>query len=147
MITIPQANKENDHVRGITAYTPSQTTYIGISTADVFSNDGNVPANSEPEFTGYARIAVPNNGNTWNTSSQGKVTNKVELSFNEFSSESTTGIAKWIFESETANGTNDVMYYAKLEPEIPLTQYLTIRFSAGDIEFTRTNPPTQQSQQ
>ena len=40
MITIPQANKENDHVRGITAYTPSQTTYIGISTADVFSNDG-----------------------------------------------------------------------------------------------------------
>ena len=145
MITIYQADKENNHIRRIETYTPPATTYIGLSTAeaDEFPNSGEVPADSEPTLTGYARIEVQNNSNTWNTSSGGKITNKIELKFPEIKGvPGEKKIVKWVFEAETIDGTNNVMYYAKLEPEIELFQFLTIRFNPDDIEFTRTNPTT-----
>lgn len=140
MITKIQANKENNHVRRIATYTPPMTTYIGLSTADEFSDSGNVPANSEPSSEiNYSRIAVTNDSTTWNESVDGEITNKIELKFDELNG-SASGIVKWVFESETIDGTDDVMYYAKLEPEITLAEYLTIKFNPNDIKFTRTNP-------
>ena len=141
MITVYQANKENNHIRKVSTYTPPDTTYIGLSTADTFDDSGNVPTGSEPTFDTYARAEVTNSSATWGESANGKITNaNAEIAFAEFGNEA-TGIAKWIFEADSQTSTsNTVMYYAKLEPEIALTPYLTIRFNRNDIELSRTNP-------
>ena len=87
MITKYQANLENNHVRGINNYTPPTYTYIGLSTVAI--DDSRIlPENAEPDAsTGYARIRVRNNSETWNDSANGIISNKIKLEFpNEFSS-------------------------------------------------------------
>ena len=137
MITKYQSDIENNHVRGIATYTPPTYTYIGLSTIAI-DDSGTLPENAEPDSsTGYARLKVRNNAETWNESSNGIVSNKIRLEFpNEFSSNS--GIAKYIFELDESG---KVMYYTELAQEIILYQGMTVFFDAGDITFERTNTP------
>ena len=97
MITKYQADLENNHVRGITNYTPPTYTYIGLSTVAI-DDSGILPENAEPDAsTGYARIRVRNNSETWNDSANGIISNKIRIEFpNEFTANA--GIAKYIFE-------------------------------------------------
>ena len=97
-----------------------------------------MPENAEPDSsTGYARLKVRNNTETWNESSNGIVSNKIRLEFpNEFSSNA--GIAKYIFELDESG---KVMYYTELAQEIILYQGMTVFFDARDITFERTNTP------
>ena len=124
-------------MRGIATYTPPTYTYIGLSTIAI-DDSGTLPENAEPDSsTGYARLKVRNNTETWNESSNGIVSNKIRLEFpNEFSSNA--GIAKYIFELDESG---KVMYYTELAQEIILYQGMTVFFDAGDITFERTNTP------
>lgn len=135
MITKYQANLENNHVRGITNYTPPTYTYIGLSTVAI-DDSGTLPENAEPDAsTGYARIRVRNNSETWNDSANGIISNKIRIEFpNEFSANA--GIARYIFEFDESG---KVMYYSELTQEITLYQGMNVFFAAGDITFERTN--------
>lgn len=137
MITKYQSDIENNHVRGISTYTPPSYTYIGLSTIAI-DDSGTLPENAEPDYaTGYARLKVRNNTETWNESSNGIVSNKIRLEFpNEFTSNA--GIVKYIFELDESG---KVMYYTELSQEIILYQGMTVFFDAGDITFERTNTP------
>ena len=137
MITKYQSDIENNHIRGITTYTPPSYTYIGLSTVAI-DDSGILPEGAEPDSsTGYARLKVRNNSETWNTSSNGVVSNKVRLEFpNEFASNA--GIAKYIFELDESG---KVMYYTELSQEIILYQGMTVFFDAGDVTFERINTP------
>lgn len=137
MITKYQSDIENNHVRGTATYTPPTYTYIGLSTIAI-DDSGTLPENAEPNSsTGYARLKVRNNAETWNESSNGIVSNKIRLEFpNEFSSNA--GIAKYIFKLDESG---KVMYYTELAQEIILYQGMTVFFDAGDITFERTNTP------
>ena len=135
MITKYQANLENNHVRGITNYTPPTYTYIGLSTLAI-DDSGILPENAEPDAsTGYARIRVRNNSETWNDSANCFISNKIRLEFpNEFSANA--GIERYIFELDESG---KVMYYSELTQEITLYQGMNVFFAAGDITFERTN--------
>lgn len=135
MITKYQADLENNHVRGISTYSPPTYTYIGLATVTI-DDSGILPENAEPDSsTGYARLRVRNNSETWNTSSNGIVSNKIRLEFpNELVSNA--GMAKYIFELDE---TGKVMYYTELTQEIILYQGMTVFFDAGDVTFGRTN--------
>ena len=137
MITKYQSDIENNHMRGISTYTPPSYTYIGLSTIAI-DDSGTLPENAEPDYaTGYARLKVRNNTETWNESSNGIVSNKIRLEFpNEFTSNA--GIVKYIFELDESG---KVMYYTELSQEIILYQGMTVFFDAGDITFERTNTP------
>ena len=137
MITKYQSDIENNHIRGITTYTPPSYTYIGLSTIAI-DDSGILPEGAEPDSsTGYARLKVRNNSETWNASSNGVISNKVRLEFpNEFTSNA--GIAKYIFELDESG---KVMYYTELSQEIILYQGMTVFFDAGDITFERINTP------
>lgn len=137
MITKYQSDIENNHVRGTATYTPPTYTYIGLSTIAI-DDSGTLPENAEPNSsTGYARLKIRNNAETWNESSNGIVSNKIRLEFsNEFSSNA--GIAKYIFELDESG---KVMYYTELAQEIILYQGMTVFFDAGDITFECTNTP------
>ena len=137
MITKYQSDIENNHVRGIATYTPPTYTYIGLSTIAI-DDSGTLPESAEPDSaTGYARLKVRNNTETWNESSNGIVSNKIRLEFpNEFTTNA--GIAKYIFELDESG---KVMYYTELAQEIILYQGMTVFFGAGDITFERTNTP------
>ena len=137
MITKYQADIENNHIRGITTYTPPTYTYIGLSTLNL-DDSGTLPESAEPDSsTGYARLKIRNNSETWNNSSNGVTSNKIRLEFpNEFTANA--GIAKYIFELDEAG---KVMYYTELSQEITLYQGMTVFFDAGDITFQRTNTP------
>lgn len=137
MIIKYQSDIENKHVRGIATYTPPTYTYIGLSTIAI-DDSGTLPENAEPDSsTGYARLKVRNNTETWNESSNGIVSNKIRLEFpNEFTTNA--GIAKYIFELDESG---KVMYYTELAQEIILYQGMTVFFDAGDITFERTNTP------
>ena len=138
MITKYQANLENNHIRGITNYTPPTYTYIGLSTVAI-DDSGTLPENAEPDAsTGYARIRVRNNSETWNDSANGVISNKIRLEFpNEFTANA--GIAIYIFELDEAG---KVMYYSELTQEITLYQGMNVFFAEGDITFERTNQAT-----
>ena len=137
MITKYQSDIENNYVRGIATYTPPTYTYIGLSTIAI-DDSGTLPENAEPDSsTGYARLKVRNNTETWNESSNGIVSNKIRLEFpNEFTTNA--GIAKYIFELDESG---KIMYYTELAQEIILYQGMTVFFDAGDITFERTNTP------
>lgn len=136
MITKYQADKENNHIRGITNYSPPTYTYIGLSTVTI-DDSGVLPEGAEPDSsTGYARLKVRNSSETWNASSNGVISNKIRLEFpNEFTENA--GIAKYIFELDESG---KVMYYTELTQEIILYQGMTVFFDAGDVTFERTNP-------
>ena len=138
MITKYQANLENNHVRGINNYTPRTQTYIGLSTVAI-DDSGVLPENAEPDAsTGYARIRVRNNSETWNDSANGIISNKIRIEFpNEFPANA--GIARYIFELDEAG---KVMYYSQLTQEITLYQGMNVFFAEGDITFERTNQAT-----
>lgn len=135
MITKYQSDIENNHVRGITTYTPPAYTYIGLSTVTI-DDTGILPEDAEPDSsTGYARLKVRNSAETWNASINGAVSNKIRLEFpNEFTANA--GIAKYIFELDE---TGKIMYYTDLTQEIILYQGMTVFFDPGDITFTRSN--------
>lgn len=137
MITKYQADIENNHIRGISTYTPPIYTYIGLSTVPI-DESGILPENSEPDSSaGYARLKVRNSSETWNASSNGAITNKIRLEFpNEFTTNA--GIAKYIFELDESG---KVMYYTELSQEIILYQGMTVFFNPGDITFERINTP------
>ena len=99
-------------------------------------DSGTLPEGAEPDSsTGYARLKVRNNGDTWNASSNGIISNKIRLEFpNEFTANA--GIAKYIFELDESG---KIMYYTELSQEIILYQGMTVFFDAGDITFQRTN--------
>lgn len=137
MISKIQANLENNHIRGITTYTPPTYTQIGLSLVNL-SDSGILPENAEPPgSTGYARLRIRNNSTSWENSVNGVVTNKVKFTFpNEFVANA--GIAKYIFEIDESSG--NIMYYSLLEQEIILYQGMTVFFDPGDITFERKNP-------
>lgn len=79
MITKYQTDIENNHVRGIATYTSPTYTYIGLSTIAI-DDSGTLSENAEPDYaTGYARLKVRNNTETWNESSNRIVSNKIRL--------------------------------------------------------------------
>lgn len=144
MITKYQAQIENEYIRGLRNSARQTTTYLGLSIVDL-DDSGTLPANAEPSTEiGYARVAITNNSTNWvvDTDDNTTIENLQTVSFNEFTG-TPTGNALYIFESDSATvGEGNILYYAKLEPEIQLAKGLTISFNAGDIQFTRTNPTT-----
>lgn len=131
-ITTYQANRVNNFLFGATSLTPNATYYIGLSTTAISADGTGI---SEPSGGGYARIPVTNNKNTFTDSSGGLITNKIQISYNE----STTdwGTIRYIFISDASTGGN-ILYFDQLTNPRNVQLATTLIFSAGSIRIQIT---------
>lgn len=80
-----------DHIFGKTTYTPPDTVYVALLTeaAGEGATGDNIAA-KEATYTGYARKAVPNDTDNWNTAVAGVKTNKTNIEFAKCTAGSST---------------------------------------------------------
>ncbi|HEY3322068.1 MAG TPA: hypothetical protein VGP72_16495 [Planctomycetota bacterium] len=77
------SDKILDHVLGVSAFSPPATVYIGLFTTlpttggvDGVEVDGSVTSGTD-----YARVAVTNDGTTWDTASSGSTRTIIPVTF------------------------------------------------------------------
>lgn len=109
------------------------TLYFGVSTTPI-NNDGSGVTEPGPT-TGYARVALPNNLNTWNTASNGIVSNKIRIEFPELTADA--GTAVWYFLSAASTG--NAMWMDEFSSPRVLSQYTTLYILPGEGQFAISN--------
>lgn len=116
--------------------TPPATWYFGVSTTPI-NNDGS--GVTEPAAsTGYTRITIPNNLNSWNDATNGIVTNKIRLEFPELQADA--GTAVWYFLAPAATG--NAAWMDRFTTSRTLAQYTTLFVNPGEAQFIISNTTT-----
>ena len=112
------------------------TIYMGISTTPV-NNDGS--GITEPSAaSGYARVQLPNNSNTWNTPVSGTVTNKIIIQFPELQTDSGTAVAYFLAEGSTGSA----FWADSLSAPRVLSQFTTLYINPSEAQFMVSNTST-----
>lgn len=119
-----------NEVFGATAYTPSGTYYVGLSTSTI-NDDGT--GLSEPTGTGYARVAIDNDKTTWSTSTTGLVSNDITITFPQAGSDWGTVTHAFIADQAT---TGNMIVHGALASSKTIETDDTAQFSIGNIVIT-----------
>lgn len=133
MITYYQANRIIDRNFGNTNFTPPATLYVALSTTTPSADGTGV---TEPSGGGYARVSVTNNKTNFTTSSNGVLSNAVQLSFPE--SSSAWGTITHICMYDASTGGN-LLYYDTLTPSRSVQSLTTFLLAAGQLQISMTN--------
>lgn len=123
-----------DEVFGGTAFSAPGTLYIGLSTTTITNAGGNI---TEPSGNGYARKAVTNDTNNWNTaiteSNKGKKTNKVAFEFAQATGSWGT-ITDWFIADASSGG--NILAWGALGTSKSVTSGDIFRLAADAIVLT-----------
>lgn len=124
-------NSVLNNVFGATAFTPSATLYLGLSTAPIADDGTGV---TEPGGGGYARLEVTNNKTNWSTATgaDNRVNNLIELTFPEATG--AWGTVTHFFLSDAATGGN-ILVSGALSATKTLDVGDVARFSPGNISI------------
>ena len=129
MKTYYQGNLDLDRAFGRTDNTVPTSYYIGLSITPI-SRDGS--GATEPlSSTGYARVQVQNTKTNFSTSSNGEITNTLDISFPE--STATWGTVTHVFISDAVTGGN-IRYYEALGAPRLLNATSTLMFKQQTLK-------------
>lgn len=120
-----------DLLFGATAFSPSATIYLGLSTTTIAEDGTNI---TEPSGNGYTRYSFSNNKTNW-TSASGTPTalsNAVEFAFAQATGSWGTIIDFFISDASTAG---NIYVYGTLDTARTITTGDTARFAIGDLEI------------
>ena len=131
-ITNYAADKIAAYNFGSDDYTPPATLYVGLSTTAIDKDGVGV---TEPTDASYARVAVDNDGVTWDIPSDGVLSNLIDIIFPE-SSES-WGIISYVFiADDDGDPAGNVWYYSELSPSKIVQAATIVSFDSGSIVVT-----------
>lgn len=131
-ITTYQANKVNDYLFGGTAFTPSTTYYLGLSTTAIGSAGTGV---TEPSGGAYTRVAVTNNKTNFTVSSGGIIKNATQIEFPE--STTAWGTITYVFIADSLTGGNILYYDALTTPRtVQTATVLLFAVNAMNIQLS-----------
>ena len=136
MIAETQSQKELGYTFGKRPYAPPDTYYLGLSYTPLTNGAGY----SEPSASaGYARMAIPNNTDTWQVPSGYSVTNLAQLTFNTFTSGASTdpNVTHWFISESETGGT--AIYFGALTRSRPIIADSQIWINTGEIIIERRN--------
>lgn len=117
---------------GATAFTPSATLYVGLSTTSITDAGGNI---TEPNAPEYARVAIDNDKTTWTTSTTGGLSNDIAITFAQATSTGGWGTITDGFVADQSSGGN-VYTLGALGTSKSIEQNDTPEFPAGSIVIT-----------
>jgi len=129
MITKYQASQIQNYVFGKTQLTPSDTYYLGLSKTPI-TTDGT--GATEPSDGAYERVAIKNDKTNWSTSTDGSITNKNRIEFNE--ALTAWGVCTHVFLADAKTGGN-VLYVSELNMKRDIAPYSQLFFAPNGIEF------------
>lgn len=135
MISSARAKQSLEYEFGLRAFTPESTYYLGLSSTN--------PATSITEpasSTGYARVAIPNNAESWTQVEDGDyyLANNKTLIFPPLKQESGT-VSYW-FLATSASGKDTPPYYGELTSSRPMPADSQITVGVGEMKIYRENP-------
>ena len=136
MISSARAKQSLEYEFGLRAFTPESTYYLGLSSTN--------PATSitePPSSTNYARVAIPNNAESWNEVEEGNyyLTNKRPFNFPVLKQEYDDGVSYW-FLATSASGKDTPPYYGELTSSRPMPADSQIIVGEGEMQIYRENP-------
>ena len=123
-------NAALNYVFGSTAYSPSGTYYLGLSTTCPTDANGNV---NEPAGGAYARRSITNAKSFWSTSTTGVIINMNEVAFPEATA-SWGSIAYFVMYDQSAGG-NLIVWGSGSTPKTIDTGDIA-RFGSGNITIS-----------
>lgn len=120
-----------DLVFGLTAFSPSATFYVGLSTTTITDAGGNI---TEPVGNNYSRVTVTNNKTNFSNASgtPTEVSNATEIAFPQASG--SWGTITDFFVSDAVSGGNIYIYGVLTVPKV-ITSGDTARFAIGDLDI------------
>lgn len=133
MIANVQANNIMNLLFGKTEYTVPDTLYIGLSTTAI-NEDGT--GATEPEGNGYARVAVPNNKDSFSDATAGVITNDIQIVFNESTGDWGTITHVFVADAETEG---NILYFDALAKERVVQEAASLTFPVAAVTFTLKN--------
>lgn len=122
-------NKLLNHIFGSITYSPPTTYYIALSTANPKGDGSGL---SEPSGNGYERKSVDNNKTNWSTSSDGVISNAIEIAFIEATGNWGTITHLAIFDAESGG---NMLVYEKLITPKTVEADQTVKCAIGDLEI------------
>lgn len=126
-ITYQQANNLLNYNFGNTSYTLPQQYWLALSTTTI-QQDGT--GCTEPSGNGYARVGIDNNKTTFSVSSQGSLTNNIQIQFPE--STGTWGTVTYIAIFDSEEGGN-LLYFDSLAESRTIETQTTLMFMPNTI--------------
>lgn len=133
MITSARAKQSLEYEFGMRSFTPESTYYLGLSSTN--------PAESVTEpaaSTGYARVAILNNAESWGTVASGEyyLHNIKTFEFPVLTEDAGT-VSHWFLSASPTE--NTFMYYGALDVprNMPAESQLILR--GGDMKIYRRN--------
>jgi hypothetical protein len=121
------------HLFGIAAYTAPGTVYVGVCTGGV--TEAGV-ASGEPSGSGYARVAITNDGDHWDFSQVDgltRIANHAAIQFPEASG--SWGTITDVFLATAASG-GSILAFATLTASKAIGSGDTLKFDAAGLAFT-----------
>lgn len=134
MISSARAKQSLEYEFGLRTFTPESTYYLGLSTTD--------PATgiTEPASdTGYARVEILNNGNSWGEVATGEfyLKNKIAFIF-PLLSKAANDVSFW-FLATSETGKTTPPYYGALSTPRPMPADSQIIVGEGEMKIYREN--------
>lgn len=136
MISSARAKQSLEYEFGLRAFTPESTYYLGLSNTN--------PATSitePPSSTGYARVVIPNNAESWTQVEPNNyyLANGTAFIFSPLEQEYADGVSYW-FLATSASGKDTPPYYGELTSSRPMPADSQITVGIGEMKIYRENP-------
>lgn len=131
MITIYQANKENELLFGKMNVDVTDVFYIGLSHTNIHPDGSGI---TEPSDPNYHRIRIENTASNFSASSNGIVTNLTEWAF-PITSNAWEDINDW-FISDSLTGGN-ALYYDTLAVPMSVDIHQILKFKPNSLQIKR----------
>ena len=133
MITNYQTNNIMNLLFGKSEYVVPDTLYLGLSMTTINEDGTGV---TEPVGNAYARVAIPNNKESFSNADNGVITNLIQIIYEE--STGAWGTITHAFISDAATDGN-VLYYDALAKERIVQESSSLTFPVGALTFTLKN--------
>ena len=119
------------YVASLVFCAPATNLYVSLHTGD--PGEAGAQNTSEATYTSYARVAVARTSSGWTVAS-GAATNAAEVAFPACTGGSNT-ITHWGV-GTASSGAGALLYKGALSASLAVSNGITPRFAAGDIDIT-----------